>query len=218
MLLQDTDSAFKSYLGIYIGILVFVVVVFAVTLVVRLVVSRRLKAKEEAYELAALSDRRLRFVRHDLENYSRAYEAGDMDMDHFVEYIVADKVLRAQEKDIYLVANVSPLGVKMEVRRATALLSNLLDNAIEACENAAKAGCEEPVIHADISEKLIHIKNSKPQDVHPIERNFETSKEDAGSHGMGIKIIRMVTDRLGGKLEMKDNGDTFETWISWRDE
>ena len=54
---------------------------------------KRLKAKEEAYEKAALSDKRLRYIRHDIENYSRAFEAGDMSMDrkHCIIHVEINK-------------------------------------------------------------------------------------------------------------------------------
>ena len=218
MLLQDTDSAFRSYFKLYIIIFLVVIGAFVVSLLVRMIAKRRLKAGQAAYEEAALGDKRLRFIRHDIENYSRAYEAGDMSFDGFVEYLVADKVKRAQSREVVLAAEVTPLHVKMSIRQATALLTNLLDNAIEAAENASKAGCANPLVEAVISDRRICIRNSKPADVHPIERDFKTVKEDAASHGMGMSIIREVTETLGGVMEMKDNGDTFETVVSWRDE
>ena len=218
MFLQDTDSAFKSYFKLYIIIFLVVIGAFVVSLFVRMIAKRRLKVGQAAYEEAALSDKRLRFIRHDIENYSRAYEAGDMSFDGFVEYLVADKVKRAQSRDIVLAAEVTPLHVKMSIRQATALLTNLLDNAIEAAENASKAGCANPLVEAVISDRRICIRNSKPADLHPIESDFQPVKANAASHGTGTRIIREVTETLGGVMEMKDNGDTFETVVSWRDE
>ncbi len=216
MLLSSSESVFSSYLNLYIAILLVVLIVFFVSLAVRVIAGRRLKAEESAYEHAISSDPRLRFIRHDLENYTRVFAAGNMNMDSLVKYIVEDKEKSAGDNGIAMTADVKPLQVDMDVKRATALLTNLLDNAIEASVNAAKAGCETPFVHVVISAKQIYVMNSKPEDVRPIERNFETVKENAGMHGMGMTIIRRVTEDLGGRIEMKDNGDTFEIRICFK--
>ena len=90
------------------------------------------------------------------------------------------------------------------------LLSNLLDNAVEACERLP-AGSER-FISLSLTVKqgvfLVICQNSAPPR-NTGSSSFLTSKPDAGCHGLGIPTMRRVTEKYDGALELRQLGSVF---------
>ena len=86
-----------------------------------------------------------------------------------------------------------------------AVVSNLLDNAIEACENI-----ENPYVWVDLSilknYVSITVRNPVSEDVFKENPQLNTTKDNKQNHGLGIKIIRSIIDQYDGMLsfEMRD--------------
>lgn len=90
------------------------------------------------------------------------------------------------------------------------LLSNLLDNAVEACERLP-AGSER-FISLSLAVRqgvfLVICQNSAPPR-NTGSSSFLTSKPDAGCHGLGIPTMRRVTEKYDGALELRQLGSVF---------
>ena len=89
------------------------------------------------------------------------------------------------------------------------ILSNLIDNAIEACERMED---KNRYINIDTSFKanfwIVVIENSKAVSEKPIKNKFKTNK--SGEHGLGLKIVKMITNKYDGALRYEDNKDSFK--------
>ena len=95
--------------------------------------------------------------------------------------------------------------VKISPVDICAVLSNQLDNAIEACELLPVA--EERFISLEIWKResfiFIRVINRTDKDTENKDQLFVSSKKDmSGMHGLGIKNIRETVEKYGGSLEM----------------
>lgn len=124
-----------------------------------------------------------------------------------VNAILNTKYREAVERDIVFVLKVNDLsGMKIEEEDIVVILSNLLNNALEACER-----CEEKVMKLKLvledGQIVISVKNS--METAPVVENgeFLTSKaKDADEHGMGIRNVAETVEKYGGRY-MVDFGD-----------
>lgn len=91
---------------------------------------------------------------------------------------------------------------------------NLLDNAIESCENVRQQEiCQQPLIILSVNYQanmlIISQKNSKNPE---IIFNHETSKEQQQElHGLGLYMIEDIVKEYDGVVEWKDVGEMFES-------
>ena len=119
------------------------------------------------------------------------------------------------QKDISLECKgIIPFGRIGAVDLCT-LLSNLLDNAIEACEKITQPADRK--IKAVLDFKNEHLFISISNTVHEqvrIRNNFiSTTKENKAVHGIGLMNIQRVVEKYGGNLKMQCSDETFKTEI-----
>ncbi len=122
-----------------------------------------------------------------------------------LNHILNEKLNKAREKGISVKAEIESLSFgKMESLDFSALLSNILDNAIEA---------EPTEISVLISQRrgyeTILVKNTISQSVLAENPDLKTTKSDGTSHGMGIPQIKAITEKYGGMCDFYEEGDCF---------
>ena len=132
-------------------------------------------------------------------------ETGNSLMNH----ILTEKLNAARDKGISVKAEVETLFFgRMESIDFSALLSNLLDNAIEAC------GPEEtPEIVVTIARRRDYetmlVKNKISHSVLESNPKLHSSKAEQGSHGMGILQIRSITEKYAGMCDFYEEDGYF---------
>lgn len=117
-----------------------------------------------------------------------------------VNAILNTKYRDAVGKGIVFVLKVNDLSeLKIEEEDIVVILSNLLNNALEACEQ-----CENKVIKLKLvlegEQAVISVKNSMA--AQPVVENgtFQTSKTDkTGEHGIGIRNVVETVEKYGGR-------------------
>lgn len=100
------------------------------------------------------------------------------------------------------------------------LLTNLMDNAIEACQNTEG----EKKINLSMKRKqdylILTITNNKNEKHQPIATGFKTLKKMGKEHGFGTQIIRDIVQKYDGYMEYHDLGEVMEFYCSlctWND-
>ena len=95
------------------------------------------------------------------------------------------------------------------------LLSNLLDNAIEACGKINENGERSIKITSDFKNGHLYIKvsNSVHEYVKILHNSIPTTKEDKSNHGFGLMNINRVVEKYNGIIKMKCEDNTFFTEI-----
>ena len=124
-----------------------------------------------------------------------------IDVNNTVLNVVLNQKYRlAKSKDIALYFQVNDLsGLWMKEQDVVILLSNLLDNAIEACE---KLDCNKVIRLKLVKEKqqmVLSVQNPVAVPVEIKNNDIQTGKGDKKNHGIGLKNIQMVLDKYGGK-------------------
>ena len=94
------------------------------------------------------------------------------------------------------------------------LLSNLLDNAMEACDK--NSGNSEIMlkIWSDAGYYCIEISNTVEIDVLDENPNLFTSKNNKELHGVGLKSVKDIVDKYNGMINFKQKANTFYVYIS----
>jgi len=94
------------------------------------------------------------------------------------------------------------------------LLGNAIDNAIEACVRSCldKKIIEMDLV-ADSSRFLLHIKNTVGIVPQVKGKFLKTQKGDNLRHGIGLKSIKQISNKLGGDMTYEYNDNQFNIWI-----
>jgi len=126
-----------------------------------------------------------------------------------LNHILNEKLEYAKGRGIAVKAEIENLafaGIKSI--DFSALLSNMLDNAIEASEKESS-----PEVRICIKKKrgyeTISLKNKISQSVLKKNPHLQTSKENAVGHGMGVLKIKTIVDTYGGMYDFYEEDGFF---------
>ncbi len=131
-----------------------------------------------------------------------------------VNAIINSKYQEAREKNIVLVVKINDLsGLKLKDEDIVLILSNLLNNAMEACEK-----CENGAIRLKFikEEKAVLISVENTISAQPVveDNTYITTKtEHREAHGMGIGNIKDAVERYGGQCVIRHDEKVFNFTI-----
>ena len=125
-----------------------------------------------------------------------------------VDAILNEKYQRAREEKIDVRYQVNDLsGLRVSTDALVLILSNLLDNAIEACGRLD--GDRQIECSLLLEESLfLSVRNTAPP-VRIIEGRIETSKENRAEHGFGLPAVQRILKERKGELVL----DYSEPWF-----
>ena len=126
-----------------------------------------------------------------------------------MNYVINLKLENAQKENINFKVEIENLEFKrMGSVDFSALLGNILDNAIEASRKE-----ENPFIEVIIKRKrnydTILVKNHISNSVLKSNTSLETSKNDSNNHGIGMKQIKEITEKYDGILDIYEEHEMF---------
>ena len=177
----------------------------------------------------------VRALKHDMKNHlmviasylsdndteaAKAYTSGILDklnsVNSYIEtgnslmnHILNEKLNLARQKGISVKAEIENLSFsRIDSIDFSALLSNLLDNAIEA-----SADEKEPEIAVVISRRrdfeTILVKNRISASVLKANPELASTKPDSSSHGLGVSQIRSISEKYGGMCDFFEEDGYF---------
>ena len=112
-----------------------------------------------------------------------------------IDVVLNQKHQVAQENGVKMRVKVNDLSaVSIQTNELVVLLSNLLDNAIEAC---LKLEQNREIVCSILKEDSIYIsiRNTSPP-VTVIHGGIQTTKQDAAEHGYGLQAVKYILDQL----------------------
>lgn len=181
------------------------------------------KKREHEYKnqlafIAALArENRVDEINHYLEQYNNQIML-HMDLidtnNVIVNAILNSKYQEAREKGIVFVVKINDLSnLRIEDEDIVLILSNLLNNAIEASEQ-----CEKPVIKMkfvkDEHQIIISVANTYSRE--PViegNRYITTKTEEADRHGIGLENIKETVEKYDGSCVIRHDDKNFKVAI-----
>lgn len=117
-----------------------------------------------------------------------------------VDAVINNKVHYAQSKDIAISfsGNIPDIGVTPQ--DLCLIFSNLIDNAVEACEKVSEN--KHVDIEVGLRQSFFVLSISNPCASAPVKRNgiIKTTKKDISIHGIGLKNVSVTAEKYGGAL------------------
>ncbi len=124
----------------------------------------------------------------------------------------------AKEHDINLIYQISLSGTtQVSGYDLVGIISNLLDNAIEACEKISDAEKERKIIFKLFNKNdflCIDITNNINPEDNPVISNFKTTKNKAFEHGFGSHIITSIINKYDGYFNIKNENEQISINIA----
>lgn len=126
-----------------------------------------------------------------------------------MNYIINTKLEQAHKNGVRFKAEIENISFeKMGSVDFSALLSNILDNAVEASVNASRK-----YIYVSVSKKqgwdIITVKNSIDGSVLKTNPELISTKADKDKHGIGIEQIRSIADKYDGMVDIYEDAGMF---------
>ena len=143
-----------------------------------------------------------------LDNLNRVYsyiQTGNS----VLNYIINSKLEYAHQSGIQFKAEIENLPfANMGSVDFSAVLSNALDNAIEASMNETDKFIYV-IIFKNRGYDTITVKNKISQSVLDKNSDLISTKADGDTHGYGIKQIKTITEKYGGIVDIYEEGGMF---------
>lgn len=193
---------------------------------------RQIELQKEYGEKVLLDDKEIRRFRHDYKNHMivvKAYlESGRMsDAREYISSIdgsingvmnrirtgnfVSDALLNSKatvaaktQTSISFSGYIPPTGIRSD--DLCTVLSNLIDNAIEACEKVS--GDRSIAVEAKCTDSYLILSITNPT-VTKNPNKLRTSKKDTVNHGLGIKNVERAIKRYNGVLSLNNYDNIF---------
>lgn len=129
-----------------------------------------------------------------------------------VDYILSQKVELARQRNIETSIHAEyPKDCKIDPIDLCTILTNLLDNAIEACEKLPQSSTKKMSVTIRRINQfiIIQIANSCMQEPAIMKGIFVTSKADKRHHGWGMKNIKSAVEKYHGTMEYEYSENVF---------
>lgn len=203
-----------------------------------LIVEEKIDSRYKYYNTLKENQEKVRKLSHDINNHIMCMESMDSEerekykkkiyeeLDYnrnrinsgsiILDIILSEKYKECKKYGINFKYDIEFNVLKdMESVDICSIFSNILDNAVEACQKV-EPGNRFITIKGKIAKNYFVIKaeNSKVGEIKKDEKgNLETSKEDKTRHGLGTKIVEEPVEKYGGNIEYYDEEDRFRVVI-----
>lgn len=148
--------------------------------------------------LEELSDNKLIF----LSDYIRTDNA-------VLNAVLNSKIQIMKQKGIYVTYSIKMGKIEIADTDLSAILSNLLDNAIESCEKNKRKSCVDIRIFTSAAYLFIHIANTVEEDVAQNNPELKTTKKEKNLHGIGIHSVKRIVSQYDGTTKFHQKKNKF---------
>lgn len=152
----------------------------------------------------------LKALEADLDKVDTYIKSGNL----MVDAILNSKISLGEKREIKVTCKAQvPENINITEVDLCVILGNLLDNAIEACEEIPKEKRFLRIYIMVLKNQLyISIQNSSKDLLNFNERNYISSKR--GNHGLGMKRVKLLVDKYEGFLNLQNEAGIFASEIT----
>lgn len=195
-------------------------------------------AYENQMEIINQSTEEIRLLKHDFKNHllmlSNIYKSdkkeefelyidkilGNIENDTIsnsnnfvIDSILNFKLRSIKDSDININLDINvPISVDIYAYDLTSILSNLLDNAVTACEKSKDKKLNIKII-SKMGNLIILIDNSYDGKIICENGKLKTTKLFKSEHGLGIKSVEKTLEKYGGELRFDYTSNVFSTSV-----
>ena len=130
-----------------------------------------------------------------------------------VNAVLNQKYSECHTKGILFICKINDMGfLQMEEQDIATVLSNLLNNAIEACEKLAHEEKKVIKIKCVLENNMLYlsVRNTFDGQIRKDHTSFVTlKKEDRESHGFGLKNVIHIVEKYGGEYIIQPSDNEF---------
>lgn len=130
-----------------------------------------------------------------------------------VDVLLNQKYLIAKQKDILFQARLDDLSAfPLPDNALVILLSNLLDNAIEACQKIPDQTQRRILVKMDVKEEncLVSVENSVAELVEIKDNGILSTKGNPERHGYGLRNVATIVDTYDGFYTLRCQDNVFQ--------
>lgn len=166
-----------------------------------------------------LRDNKIDEVKNYLENISESVNSHSIlirSENDIVDAVLNQKVTKAQKSDVNVLVNVNvPKKIWIKSVDLCAILSNVIDNAIEASIKIKDETKRNINIKINTYKDYLFISVSNIVESNPLvsSKRFQTTKKDSKNHGLGVKIVQSAVKKYNGSIEYKCDNNIFTVKI-----
>ncbi|GAA0106762.1 sensor histidine kinase [Paraclostridium sordellii] len=147
-------------------------------------------------------------IESELDRYDNSFNTGNMILD----IILNEKIKICKESNIKLLIDINSFDKCnfIDTIDVCSIFSNVLDNAIEACEKIIDFK-KEIILRGTIVNDffVIRIENTKQNKVNIKENYIKTDKKDTYLHGLGIKSVKDSVSKYNGEVVIDYSENRF---------
>lgn len=147
-----------------------------------------------------------------ISDITDSIEQLDMFMDvgnDFVNAILNSKLSTAKSKGIEVLCNFSGKIDGINEYDLCNLIGNMLDNAVEAAENAGDNAVIEVSLFSDKHKMIFTVSNSISKSVLNSNPELKTVKDEPDLHGFGVKTIKAIAAKYDGNVDFYEENLVF---------
>ena len=151
-----------------------------------------------------------------LGNASRIYSVEKWTGVDAIDYILSQKVEKAKQNGIDVTVQAEyPKACSIDPVDLCTVLTNLFDNAIEACMKQPDGVDRKIELTIRRIHQFIIIKINNSSDAEPIIKSGKliTSKKDGEHHGWGMESVKSAVERYNGTVEYDYKDGTFSVSV-----
>lgn len=153
-----------------------------------------------------------KYIESNINNFGKSEILIDVGND-FVNAILNSKLTFAKSIGIEVICSSTSNIQGIDDTDLCNLLGNMLDNAIEACEQCKGEKLIEASISIRENKCIIIVSNSVESEIMKNNKALETTKKDAKNHGFGVKSIRTIAEKYGGLVNFYQEKSLFNCQV-----
>ncbi len=155
-------------------------------------------------------DEYLALLEQDLDQVNQLIESGNVNLDAILNSKISLALKNGIEVDYKATC---PEELTVSDIDLCALIGNLIDNAVEACEKLPESERRFIRLYIGVLKKQLYISvtNATNEVVRKLDSEYITNKR--GNHGHGLKRINLVVDKYEGYINRQNEPGVFVTEI-----
>ena len=132
-----------------------------------------------------------------------------------LDLILSHKISVARRHGIDVSVTAEEILLPLTEQEIVALIANILDNAIEACQKVEESKWIEIIIRQIKDVSFIKILNTYLEEPQIKDNAFLSKKKEQSLHGIGLNSVKSTIKKYSGEMDINHGGGVFKLTLSF---